>query len=90
MKLTSKKAVVSGVAASLAGVATYYLKDRSNRIKMKETFNDLTSKIKERTNGYSDSNVPLDKAGEPQDLEDSKMVDEGAQTSVDYYNKTQQ
>lgn len=90
MKLTSKKAVVSGVAASVAGVATYYLKDRSNRIKMKETFNDLTTKIKDRTNEFRNSNVPLDKAGEPQDLEDSKMVDEGAQTSVDYYNKTQQ
>lgn len=90
MKNTAKKAVVSGVAASLAGVATYYLKDRSNRIKMKEMFADLSTRLKDRNNQYDNSNVPLDKAGKPYDLEDSKMLDEGAQTSVNYYNKTQQ
>lgn len=89
MKITPKKAVASGVAASVAGVATYYLKDRSNRIKVKETVTDIATKLKDRTNNFRNSNVPIDKAGEPQDLEDSKMVDEGAQTSVQYYNKTQ-
>ncbi|MGP4082223.1 hypothetical protein ACTWQL_20245 [Pseudalkalibacillus sp. R45] len=90
MKFTPKKAIVSGVAASVAGAATYYLRDRSNRIKVKETLTDFTTKIKDRAGKFNNSNVPVEKAGEPSDVEDSKMVAEGAQTSVDYYNKTQQ
>ncbi len=90
MKFKPKTAIMSGVAASVAGAATFYLKDRSNRIKVKETLTDFSTKVKDRATKFRNSNVPIEKAGDPKDMEDSKMVSEGAQTSVDYYNKTQQ
>ncbi|QFT89172.1 hypothetical protein FIU87_10985 [Bacillus sp. THAF10] len=41
---------------------------------------------------YRSTDLPIEKAGnpDPQDIEDNSMVSEGAQYSVDYYNKKMQ
>ncbi|WP_339146120.1 MULTISPECIES: hypothetical protein [unclassified Sutcliffiella] len=41
---------------------------------------------------YRNTSLPIEKAGnpDPEDIQDNKMVSEGAQYSVDYYNKKMQ
>ncbi|WLD94884.1 hypothetical protein [Alkalihalobacillus sp. AL-G] len=93
MKLKSKKVVMSSIAASVTGVATYYLRDESNRIKLKDSVSDLSKKIKDTTAMMKrKEELPVEKGGQPnpQDIEDNKMVSEGAQYSVEYYNKEKQ
>ncbi len=85
---------MSGIAASVAGVATYFLRDETNRSKVKQSFSDISTKLKDTTAKMKnpDDDLPVDKGGQPHpdDIEDNKMVSEGAQYSVDYYNKEKQ
>lgn len=89
-----KRYVLSAVGALGAGVASYYLKDQQNRDKIKEAANVITSKLKQNShsNGhdhtFESSGAPdqLDKKDLEQ-LENSKMVSEGSQFGVQYYNE---
>lgn len=73
-----KRAVgAAGVAASVA-----YLSKKDNRQKLKVQFDQLMSKIKKTSTTR--------KLGKPVDIDDAKMVDEGAMTSVQYYNELQE
>lgn len=51
----------------------------------------MTKNLKSRIVSFNHkkSNLPIEKAGnpDPEDIEDNKMVSEGAMYSVDYYNK---
>ena len=71
---------VVGVAGVAAGVA--YLSKKENRDKLKNQIDHTISKINNLSNGKQQS--------KPVDIADAKMVDEGAMTSVQYYNEIQE
>ncbi|AZB44179.1 hypothetical protein CEF21_18805 [Bacillus sp. FJAT-42376] len=87
--------IISGVALSTAGVAaTVYLKDKSRREKLTDNVKQAQGKVvsmfsKEKN---KEDHFPVEKGGnpDPQDIEDNKMVSEGAQYSVQYYNDTKE
>ncbi|WP_050182757.1 hypothetical protein [Domibacillus robiginosus] len=71
-----------------AGAAAWWLSKEENRSK----FDSWVSQAKQKLNGESQSpggSFPVQKAGNPHpdDIPDNKMVGEGAQFAVDYYNK---
>lgn len=79
-----KSSLLVGAAAAGAGM---YMRKKDNRVKMQNMMESLKHKWKNRNKDF-----PVEKAGHPHpdDLEDNKMVSEGAQTSVHYYNSTAQ
>ncbi|MRX73915.1 hypothetical protein GJU40_17405 [Bacillus lacus] len=89
-----KYLILSGVALSTVGIASYLLKDQPKRAKMKLFAKDVKSKILPYVSKTKklQREFPVAKGGnpDPQDIEDNKMVSEGAQYSVQYYNQTQQ
>ncbi|GAB2543243.1 hypothetical protein [Gracilibacillus alcaliphilus] len=79
-----KKYLIGGiVGVATAGLAACLLSSRTNREKLCQMWNNLTDPY---------SNFPIDIAGDPglDNLENSDMVEEGSQFSVDYYNKIKQ
>lgn len=66
---------IVGVAGAVAGVA--YLANSNNREKIKQQFNKFNESY-------------LKNLAKPTESEDAKMVDEGAMTSVQYYNEVQE
>jgi len=68
-----------GVAGVAAGVV--FLSKSENREKVKKEFGKL---VAEKDSAY------VKKLGKPGTVDDAKMVDEGALTSVQYYNKLQE
>ncbi|KAB2331883.1 hypothetical protein [Bacillus mesophilum] len=76
----------------LAGVgitSVLLLANKANRNKVQTVTVKFKNMIKDR---FSNENLPLKKAGhpDPQDIEDNKMVSEGAMYSVTYYNENEQ
>ncbi|MTH54748.1 hypothetical protein GKZ89_15195 [Bacillus mangrovi] len=86
--------MISGAALSVAGAATVYFKDKARRDKLTDGVKQAQGKVVSIFSGKDkeDKNFPVEKAGnpDPQDEEDNKMVSEGAQYSVNYYNNTKQ
>lgn len=70
---------IIGVAGAVAGAA--YLSSSGNREKIKSQFTKAVSKF---NSSY------IRGLGKPSEIEDAKMVDEGAMTSVKYYNEQQE
>lgn len=68
-----------GAAGAIAG--TVYLSKGENRKKVKGQLNKAMKKLNTRY---------VKNLGKPSDIEDSDMIDEGAMTSVQYYNQLQQ
>ncbi|RDW17961.1 hypothetical protein [Oceanobacillus chungangensis] len=87
-RLLSSIGAVSAIGASVAG---YYLKEKGNRQKLKQNFRNLKNKLFNTEKQYS----IFDNAGVPdqvpsiehEQLENSKMVSEGSQFGVQYYNE---
>lgn len=86
-----KRAILlSGLA--LAG---YYLKDKERRDHLFEKINEMKNQFM-NTNSSNHNKIPeefpIEKGGHPypQDFEDNKMVSEGSQYSVKYYNENEQ
>lgn len=73
-----KKTKVLGLAGLAAG--TVYLAKSKKRKREK----DLDADMKDLTTQY------VKNLGKPSDIDDSDMVEEGALTSVQYYNRLQQ
>jgi len=73
--------------AGLAGAAAVaYLSRSKNREKVKGQLRGMA----ERLNSSSSDHISYEKElGKPSNIEDSKMVGEGALTSVQYYNEHQ-
>ncbi|OMP66938.1 hypothetical protein BTO28_09870 [Domibacillus epiphyticus] len=74
-----------------ASAAAWWLSKDENRSK----FDGWMTKAKQKFNGEttpSDDAFPIHKAGNPhpEDIADNKMVNEGAQYAVNYYNKKEQ
>lgn len=68
-----------GVAGVVAGAA--YLSKSENRENVKKQINKVITKVNPQ---YTK------KLGKPTDIQDAAMVDEGALTSVQYYNELQE
>ncbi|WP_342526377.1 hypothetical protein MKY84_12400 [Chryseomicrobium sp. FSL W7-1435] len=77
------------MVAGIAAAAYAYFSKPENRDKAMVQVNNLKTKF----NAYMDQNATSKSsygtAGhpDPQDVDDNKMVDEGAMTSVQYYNE---
>ena len=86
LRMTSVMAAGAGVSA-----AAIWLSSKPNRIKAGIVLRDWKRKIKPSPLDKSKI-LPIEKAGNPhpQDIEDNKMVDEGALYSVKYYNQKMQ
>jgi len=67
----------AGIAASIA-----YLSDRENRSKLKKQLDQIMTRFNTKSN--------MKERGKPTEIADAKMVDEGAMTSVQYYNEWQE
>ena len=88
--------ITAGGAISAGLIAGYLLLDKENKNKLKERFNDYTRGIL-RKDGYKQYST-LEEAGIPDQLdradlaqvENSKMVSEGSQYGVHYYNMYQE
>ncbi|WP_430786186.1 hypothetical protein VBD025_13145 [Virgibacillus flavescens] len=88
-----KRYLLSGVGAVGAGVAGFVLKDKDNRDKLKTSVKNTTSKIKNmnKESTLDDAGVPDQVENkEPSQLENSKMVSEGSQFGVNYYNEVKE
>ncbi|ETP67355.1 hypothetical protein SAMN04487975_101342 [Planococcus glaciei] len=68
-----------GAAGAVAGTA--YLSKSENRKKVKAQLNKAAEKLNTKY---------VRNLGKPSGIDDAEMVDEGAMTSVRYYNKLQQ
>lgn len=89
-----KRYLFSGIGAVGAGVAGFVLKDKDKRDKIKTSVKDTTTKIKKMNNKEStleDAGIPdqVDNKDRAQ-LENSKMVSEGSQFGVNYYNEVKE
>lgn len=75
--------------AGLAAGAYAYFRKKENRDKAVIAFNNTKSKINSYMESQKHNRSELTKAGHPDplDIPDNKMVDEGAMTSVQYYNE---
>ncbi|TDQ42101.1 hypothetical protein [Aureibacillus halotolerans] len=88
-----KRIMMSSIAVGAAGAAAasvMVLKDRDKRERLFSTYTDWKQKVTDKFN--SNNSLPVDKAGipDPQDEADNKMVSEGAQFGVQYYNEHKQ
>ncbi|MDR7071312.1 hypothetical protein [Fictibacillus barbaricus] len=70
--------------------ALFWLSFKPNRIKTKMKLKDMKRKV--RPHAIEATQLPINKAGhpDPMDVDDNKMVDEGAMYSVNYYNDKKQ
>ncbi|OZU90447.1 hypothetical protein CIL03_04685 [Virgibacillus indicus] len=91
-----KRYIVSAVGAAGATAATgYFMKNKDNREKVKEKVKTATNKVKNYGNGLSKT---FEDAGKPDQssekdlaqLENAKMVSEGSQFGVQYYNENKE
>lgn len=85
--LSMKSVMVAGLGVS----AAVWLSSKPNRLKTLIILRDWKRKIKPTPLDKSKI-LPVEKAGNPHphDIEDNKMVDEGAIYSVNYYNQKMQ
>lgn len=91
--IKKQKVILSGIALSTIGVTSLVLKDKSRRHKIE----DAMKKVKRKMMTFMSKEVKLDnfpvkKAGhpDPHDIDDNKMVSEGAMYAVQYYDEKKQ
>ncbi len=75
--------------AALAAGAYAYLQKPENREKAMVAFNNLKTKANAYMSNQNVKNSQMTKTGysDPTDPDDNRMVEEGAMTSVQYYNE---
>jgi hypothetical protein len=73
------------------GVSAVWLSNKPNRIKAETFLRDWKRKVKPNVFQKAEQ-LPINKGGHPHphDIEDNKMVDEGAMYSVQFYNEKMQ
>ncbi|WP_226578379.1 hypothetical protein [Halobacillus litoralis] len=78
-----KRWIVTAAGAVAGGLAAYLLKDEDKRQQVKDKARSIQGSF-----GKSED-MPIEEAGKPElsDLENSKMVEEGSQFGVQYYNE---
>lgn len=74
--------------AGLAAGAYAYFSKQENRDKALVAFNNTKTKVNSYLDSQKTNKMEMTKAGhsDPHDIDDNNMVDEGAMTSVQYYN----
>lgn len=87
-----KRWIYSAVTAAGAGAAMYVLRDEKKRNELKERAKSLTTTVQNSIQKEDDRDLPVEKAGVPEfdHTENTKMVDEGSQFGVQYYNELQE
>lgn len=90
--MMKQKMLLSTVAVSTIGagvVTSYWLKDKSNRQKVKGMIGRMKSQFSNMSKKEKLESFPVDKAGNPdsKDIEDNKMVSEGSTYPVQYYDE---
>lgn len=85
VKGNNKSLLLAGLAAG----AYAYFRKKENRDKAMVAFNNTKAKINSYMEVQKHNHSDLTTAGhpDPHDIPDNKMVDEGAMTSVQYYNE---
>ena len=75
--------------ATIAAGAYAYFSKKENRDKAQVAFNNMKTKVESFIQSQKLNRCDDTKVGhsDPYDLQDNKMVSEGAQTSVHYYNQ---
>lgn len=75
--------------ATAAASAYAYFSKKENRDKAKVAFNNMKTKVDSFIDSQKKNRSSETKVGhsDPYDVPDNKMVSEGAQTSVHYYNQ---
>ncbi|MBP1968233.1 UDP:flavonoid glycosyltransferase YjiC (YdhE family) [Virgibacillus natechei] len=90
-----KKRYILSAGAIGTTIAGFFLKDKENREKLKEKVRPVTNRIRNNKEknvstlefaGIPDQSVPED----PDQLENAKMVSEGSQFGVQYYNEVKE
>ncbi|SEQ62426.1 hypothetical protein SAMN05216232_2900 [Virgibacillus subterraneus] len=89
-----KRYIASAAGAIGAGIMGVILNKEENRNKLKDKVRYITNKVKDTNK----SNSTLEDAGipdqtedkDPAQLENAKMVSEGSQFGVDYYNEVKE
>lgn len=86
--MTRKRNNTLLIATAAAGAYAYFSK-KENRDKAQVSFNNMKTKVdsfirSQQMNRSEETNVGHP---DPYDIQDNKMVSEGAQTSVQYYNQ---
>ncbi|SFB18323.1 hypothetical protein SAMN04488072_10917 [Lentibacillus halodurans] len=92
-----KRYIASAAGAIGAGAAGYILRNGENRHQFKTKVKTAARKIRDRYNGhevdstFEDAGAP-DQAGKQDvaQLENAKMVSEGSQFGVEYYNQVKE
>jgi hypothetical protein len=84
-KSNNKSLLLAGLAAG----AYAYFRKKENRDKAIIAFNNTKAKVNSFMKAQKHNNSDLTSAGhpDPHNIPDNKMVDEGAMTSVQYYNE---
>ena len=79
----------SVVISSVASMAYLYLQKPENRDKAKMMLHNTMTKVSSFMNSRNVNQSQMTKAGfsDPTDPDDNRMVEEGAMTSVQYYNE---
>jgi uncharacterized protein YktA (UPF0223 family) len=97
MKSSKKSGIKSYILTSLITAVLSYVKKKENRDKIKEKFNKgktiLKSRIEQKKIKKNDEQTigsdPIT-TNDDYNLSENNMIDEGAQTTVDYFNKEQE
>lgn len=89
MILMGRKKKNTLLLATMAAGAYAYFSKKENRDKAQVAFNNMKTKVESFIETQKIERDPETKTGhpDPYDTQDSKMVSEGAQTSVHYYNQ---
>lgn len=89
MILVARKRNNNLLLATMAAGAYAYFSKKENRDKAQVAFNNMKTKVDSFIESQKLNRCPETKVGhsDPYDLQDNKMVSEGAQTSVHYYNQ---
>jgi hypothetical protein len=87
-KMVRKKRNTLLLATMAAGAYAYFSK-KENRDKAQVAFNNMKTKVDSFIETQKLNRSPETKMGhsDPYDIQDNKMVSEGSQTSVHYYNQ---
>jgi hypothetical protein len=89
MILVARKRNNNLLLATMAAGAYAYFSKKENRDKAQVAFSNMKTKVDSFIESQKLNRCPETKVGhsDPYDLQDNKMVSEGAQTSVHYYNQ---
>jgi hypothetical protein len=97
MKSSKKSGIKSYIITSVITAVLSYVKNKENRDKIKEKFNKGRTILKSRNEQKKikkndEQNIGSDPktTNDDYNLSENNMIDEGAQTTVDYFNKEQE